>query len=458
MRRIIATCLIGSLVFAACGGDGGDDPAVLPAPGPTGDDDGARDDEPLDDEDRSDGEADDTDEDHDAPAGPVGDVAHIRLAAVGSPDAETLPALAASFNAFGFDLHRSLAADGDGNVVTSPLSVATLLALVTAGADGATADELTTLLGLSDPRDARVGALLLAAADTTEVSLAVANALWSNLGVPLDADYVAHVNDVLGATVDEVDLGDAAAVELIDAWVRGRTADRIEGIAEDLGLPDPEMALVLVNAVHFLGEWSVRFDAEVTRDAGFTLPDGTVVEVPMMRRQREPDELLGYAQRDGYQLLRLPYGDDARYGLEVLLPDVDSDLDRLLARLDSDEWQAAVAAAGSFGPSEIGLPRLELAWDGELSDELRALGIPTVLGPGADLTRLTPVATALSVVVHRTFLRVDEEGTEAAAVTGGAMPTSAPLEPFIVDRPFVLTLSDAATGTVLFIASVTDPR
>lgn len=443
MRTVAAGLLIGCLALSACEPDVVEDPGFIPEVAP--EDDSAE--VPI----------DDPDPDVD-PAQTIGDAASIQPAALGSDDPAELAALAAEFNTLGFDLHRALAADG-GNVITSPLSIATLLALVTAGADGQTAEELTTLLGLEQTRDPRVGALLLAIADTTEVSVAVANALWANLGIPLDDGYAAYVGDVLGATTEELDLGDAAAAERIDDWVRERTAGRIDGVADALGLPEPTMAVVLVNAVHFVADWSVRFDAAMTRDGPFTLQDGSQVMVPMMQRQPDDDELLGYIRRDGYQLLRLPYGGHARYGLEVFLPDEDADLDTMMAQLDAGEWQAAVAATTRFGPTEIRLPRLELQWDGELSDELQALGIPSAFEPGADFSQLSPVPTLLSVVVHRTSLRVDEEGTEAAAVTAGGMEaTSGPPELFIVDRPFLLTISDADTGTVLFIASVTDPR
>lgn len=388
--------------------------------------------------------------------GPAGDAGQIDVELIAGISPEEVTDVAASVNAFGFDLHRALAADG-GNVVTSPLSVSVLLAMVAAGADGVTADEMAAVLHLDDARDDRFGALLLEVADTDDVAITVANALWANAGTPLEEAYADHVRGVFGATLDEVPLGEQDAADAIDAWVQDRTAGLIDGIAEDLGLPNPLVVLVLVNAVHFQGDWTVRFDEAHTAERDFTLADGNVVTVPTMHRYPQGDDQVEVAVRDGYQVLRLTYGDDARYGMEILLPDRDADLPTLLDRLDAAEWEAAVTA---LTPTQVdvALPRFELEWDADLTDHLADLGMPSAFGDGADFRPMSPADPFLGSVVHKTVIRVDERGTEAAAVTGGDMPTAAPPSPFIVDRPFAFTVSDAQTGTVLFLGTVEDPR
>lgn len=389
---------------------------------------------------------------------PAGDAAAIDVELVGQLTEDDAAALAAAVNAFGLDLHRALAASG-GNVVTSPLSVAVLLAMVAAGAGGDTAAQMADVLNLDDVRDTRFGALLRELSASDDVTLSVANALWANQGTPLEEDYLAFVRGVFGATVDEVPLGEQATADEIDEWVRDRTEGLIEDIAQDLGLPDPGMALVLVNAVYFLGEWTDQFDPDDTRDADFHLPDGTTVQVPTMHRSPDPDHraVPSLATRDGYRVLRLPYGDDERYGMEIFLPDEDGDLASLLERLDGDEWAAAVADLSPSAMIEVALPRFELEWEAKLNDVLQALGMELPFSAGADFSPMTSAGVWLETVYHKTYIRVDEEGTEAAAVTGGAMPTSMPM-PFAVDRPFAFTVSDATTGTVLFLGSVEDPR
>src|SRR5690606_16521677 len=134
------------------------------------------------------------------------------------------------------------------------------------------------------------------------------------------------------AGVETADLASPATAEAVDRWVSERTEGRIDQIAADLGLPNPEAALVLLNAVYFLGTWTTQFDPAQTVDSPFTLADGGTVPVPTMHLFGQE---FGYAQRDGYQLLRLPYGAQGRYGMELLLPDQPAGLGALLDRLDA---------------------------------------------------------------------------------------------------------------------------
>ncbi|SDT29299.1 serpin family protein [Jiangella sp. DSM 45060] len=385
-----------------------------------------------------------------APAADPGPAPRIDVVADLAPaDAGTV---AASVNQFGFDLLGQLS-DGTQNTVTSPVSVASLLAMVLAGAGGDTASAMAGTLHLDDPRDVRVGALLDQLADTTDVTLAPANALWTQQGVPFEADYLSFVRDSFGATIDEADLGSQDTADDIDAWVRDATEDRIDGIAADLGLPDPEAALVLVNAVHFLGTWTTQFDPADTQTQAFTLPDASTADVPLMFLR---EQTLPFVQRDGYSMLRLPYGADGRYGMEILLPDDPAGLPRLLSSLDAAEWSAAVGALAPLELQTVAVPKFELEWDADLGDALTALG----MGPAfqnADFRPMSAYPQALDTVVHKTYIRVDEAGTEAAAVTGGVTRSSAG-QSFRADRPFAFTISDSQTGAIVFLGAVTDPR
>jgi serine protease inhibitor len=204
------------------------------------------------------------------------------------------------------------------------------------------------------------------------------------------------------------------------------------------------------------GGWSTRFDRSDTIDAPFALAGGEQVRVPMMRRD---DSQFGYVERPGYRMLRLPYGDTGRFGMEVLLPDRHSDLAALLRRLDADEWREATEALAERTVTELALPQFELQWQAELNEPLTALGMGGAFNPAADFRPMSPLDPWLGTVVHKTYLRVDEDGTEAAAVTGGEMVVSGPARlEFRVDRPFAFTISDRETGTILFLGAVADPR
>jgi serpin B len=388
---------------------------------------------------------------------PPGDAARIdaRLVADLSPD--DARAVGQAVDAFAFDLFGAVA-DGRQNTIMAPLSMTVLLAMLLAGADGDTAAEIAEALHLSDRRDVRVGALLGKLADTEDVTLSVASSLWADPDTPFEPDYLTFLRDTFGATAEQGDLGSPATAEKIDAWAGKNTNGLIDGIAADLGLPDPAAVLVLLNAVYFLGEWSTRFDADNTRPEPFALPGADAVDVPTMHLT---DEKFGYAERDGYRMLRLPYGEHGRYGMEIMLPDDGTTLTGLIASLDAAGWRAAVDSLTEQTIDELALPRFELRWKGELTDPLRRLGIAAAFTPGtADFRPMSPAAPWLKTVVHKTYLRVDERGTEAAAVSGGAMATSARVDQrvFRVDRPFAFTISDQQTGAILFLGAVTDPR
>lgn len=369
---------------------------------------------------------------------------------------EDAGAVGDAVNAFGFDLLSGVT-DGRDNTVTSPLSVATMLAMVLAGADGDTAKAMAEVLHLEHPQDVRVGELLRQLTDTDEVTLSVANALWRDEETPFEDDYLEFVRDVFAATMAAADLGAPETAEEIDAWVSEHTEGLIDGIAEDLHLPNPQAVLVLLNAVYFFGEWTTAFDPEATADAPFKLWDGARVEVPLMRLTGVE---LEHAVRDGYQMLRLPYGESGRYGMELLLPDEGHGLPQLLTQLDAAEWRKARSELTEQTMDEVAIPRFELEWEATLTDPLIRLGMGPVFDSSADLSRMSPADPSLDIVAHKTYLRVDEEGTEAAAVTGGLAITSAPADPLVfrADRPFAFTVSDHETGTILFLGTVTDPR
>lgn len=388
---------------------------------------------------------------------PPGDAARIDAELVADLDPGDARAVGQAVNAFGFDLF-SEAVDGKRNTIISPLSVAVLLATVLAGTDGDTATELAKVLRLEDPRDVRVGALLRTLADTDQVTLSVANALWADQGKPFEEDYLTFVRRTFGATVKQDDLGSPEAARAIDAWADKNTNGLIPRIAADLGLPDPDAVLVLLNAVYFLGEWTTTFDRADTRPRPFTLPGVGTVDVATMHLS---GEAFGYTQRDGYRMLRLPYGEDGRYGMEVLLPDDGNTLADLLGSLDADQWRAAVDSLTEQTIDELALPRFELRWKGELSGPLERLGLSAAFTMDrADFRPMSPLDLSLEKVVHKTYVKVDEHGTEAAAVTGGLTVTSARMNQtvFRVDRPFAFTISDRQTGAILFLGAVTDPR
>jgi serine protease inhibitor len=360
---------------------------------------------------------------------------------------------------FGFDMFAGLAElESEENVITSPYSAAILLTMLLAGADEDTREAIGEVLHLDDPFDEEIlqqhQALINELVNADEdVELAIANSLWGNEGTPFEPEYLSNMQERLGAIVEEIDLGSEDAVEEIDQWVAENTNDRIEEMAEALGVPDPNLVLILLNAVYFLADWTDPFDPDMTSEGTFTTADGEEVTVPLMTRD---DEHL-HIQRDGYQMVRLPYGDEERFAMDVILPDEDSDVHELRDRLDLEEWRSAAESLSQSRVS-VTMPSFELEYEtgDDLNEVLQDLGMGIAYTGEADFTPMSEVAPFLSTVVQKTYIRVDEEGTEAAAVTGGAMVESAPPQ-FRADRPFLIIISDTETDVVLFLGQVTDP-
>jgi serine protease inhibitor len=375
------------------------------------------------------------------------------------PEASEIETALRSSTEFGFDMFKGLANHSpDENVVTSPYSAAVLLTMLLNGAGGETREAIGEVLHLRDPFDAAINEQhqdlmsYLIEADP-DVEIAIANSLWANEGTPFEEQYIDSMREHFAATVEEVDLGSQSAADEIDQWVAEQTNDRIEEMAEDLGLPDPGVVLVLLNAVYFLGEWTDPFDPDLTHDDQFTRLDGSTVDVPFMQK----DEMFLYIQTEEYESVRLTYGEEAKFGMDIFLPSEHINLNEFRETFDFEAWSQANE---DYTEAHINLsmPTFELEYDtgDHLDKVLEELGMGIAYGSEADFSPMSPVNPWLSTVVQKTFIRVDEEGTEAAAATGAAMVESAPPQ-VRIDRPFLFTISDSETGSILFLGQVTDP-
>jgi serpin B len=375
-------------------------------------------------------------------------------------------AAADAVNLFGTDLYRRLAAAAPTeNVVLSPTSIAIALAMTTAGAGGVTLTELLRVLRVTSAEDgstdtdlhAGMNALdaALAARNRADVELSLANATW--LHEPLDVEQA--FLDVLaaqyGSGVELVDFEsdpDGARVA-INAWVAERTNDRIpELLAPDT--IDELTRLVLVNAVYLDASWAEPFLRESTRDAPFTTAAGDTVDVPTMSRQAE----LPYASGDGWQAVELPYvGDELAMLLFLPEPEFLATFEEIFLVTDATQYLESRLV-------HLALPRRNTSSAVDIEVPLVALGLTTAFGDTADFSRITSEdPLQIARVVHQANITVGEDGTEAAAATAVVMgPTSAPPtdEPIalVFDHPFVFALRDRATGAVLFLGRVADPR
>ncbi len=385
--------------------------------------------------------------------------------------AQTDPARLASDNtAFAFDLYHALAADPEaGNLIYSPYSVSLALAMTYGGARGETARQMAETLHFTLPGDElhpAFHALQEALARPAEVpgeqplELNIANAIWGQAGFPFRAAYLDLLAAFYEAGLRELDFLAAPedARQTINDWVSQETEDRITDLLPP-GSIQSDTRLVLTNAIYFYGAWRSAFEEALTAEGVFHLLDGGEVAVPMMRQT----EHFGYAAGEGYQAVQLPY-QGGRAAMLILLPDEG----RFLAFENALDAARLAAALDALGPAELALtmPRWEHESEFSLVETLKALGMPDAFEEGrADFSGMADLATAggnlfISEVVHKAFIRVDEQGTEAAAATGVVVGITAMGPPPIevtLDRPFIYVIYDLETEAVLFAGRVLNP-
>lgn len=363
----------------------------------------------------------------------------------------------------GFDvgLYRALAGFG-GNQFVSPYSVLCAFALLYPGARGTTAAEMASTFGF----DANVAAQIARtratadalAANTGGSEFTAANAAWVERTMALSAAYARTIREELGASVEAVPFiaNQAAALRTINAWAARETRDRIPEILTE---PDPARRLVLTNAVYFKGRWSDQFSANATRDGDFYAESGETRRARLMRQVTRAR----YYEGEGFQAAEFAY-DAGEFALAVFLPrarDGLSAFERQLMGSTLDRWLVDLDAAEPTRV-DVTLPKVEMRTDYDLVRQLQALGLRQAFMDSADFTGVTEAERlAVSAVIHKTFLAIDEEGTEAAAVTAidmratSAMPRpEAPPIEFKADHPFFIVLRHKRTNTKLFMGRV----
>jgi serine protease inhibitor len=360
--------------------------------------------------------------------------------------------------AFGLDLHRELAAAApDRNLFVSPASVGFALLMTARGGRGDTREEILGLLGLSGMSDEEIGEhaerwMTSLIDPERRVELAVANSMWIRDGFEVRQPFIDWNRTHLLAEVAQRDFDNPATVREINDWVADATRGRITDLVAGL---DPLDWLLLINALYFKADWTHAFDEGRTADWEFTRPDGSRVPVRMMSQRAK---FRAYRTDAGHELVRLPYG-SGRFEMVLALPAWGTDLPELTAALTGESLRGWLANE-RWSESEVMLPRFRMEWEGSLAEPLKALGMEIPFDPQrADFGEIDPEVGDLHVrrILQKTFVEVNERGTEAAAATKVVMgPTSAP--PMVIfDRPFFFAIHDRATQTLLFTGQVTDP-
>ena len=369
-----------------------------------------------------------------------------------TPEAQ---ALIGQSNDFGLRLFAEVA--GDENLMLSPLSASVALTMLLNGSDGATYDQIHAMLGYAPGQDlpainASYQSLRrqLLEADP-QVELALANAVFyrDDFGPQIQAPFLDAMRTAFDARVDGLDFASPGALETVNGWASDHTNGTVPKVLDRL---DPSLVMLLMNALYFKGIWTTEFDEAATAPAAFTRADGSAVQVPTMRGEIHARTARG----EGYRAVELPYG-RRNFSLVVLVPDAPlAEAADQLATLWADAARQ-LGDADTWAPVPVQMPRFSFDTDEELNEPLQALGMVDAFDGRADLSRIAP-GLLVDFVKQTTFIDVNEEGTEAAAVTTVAIIERSAPAPFVVDRPFVFAIRERTTDTLLFIGQVADPR
>lgn len=365
-------------------------------------------------------------------------------------------------NQFAFDLYGRLR-EKEGNLFFAPNSISTALAMTYAGARGDTASEMAKALHFAQPPDELHPAFaallkeLNGEGKKRGYQLSVANALWGQKGEGFKDDFLKLTKDNYGAGFRQVDFARAteAARQEINAWVEKRTRDKIKDLLKP-GVLDPLTRLVLTNAVYFKGDWESPFKKDRTRDEAFDDGGGTKAKVPMMHQATK----FKYHDAGSLQVLEMPYA-GKELSMVVLLPKKVGGLADLEKSLTADKLADWLGKAREQQVI-VSLPRFKTTSELSLNRPLEALGMKKAFQmPGADFSGMNGREDLyITAVVHKAFVDVNEEGTEAAASTGvviGLRAVPAQRPEFRADHPFVFLVRDTRSGSVLFLGRLVNP-
>lgn len=364
-------------------------------------------------------------------------------------------------NRFAFKLFRQVNIDEEdgANVFISPLSVGMALGMTYNGAAGTTRDAMQQTLELQgltlqEVNESYQSLIRLLVDLDPRVDMLIANSIWYRQGIQVVPAFIDLNRQYFDAEVTALDFNDPAAANVINQWVDTKTRGRIDRIIDP---PIPvEMIMYLINAIYFKGDWTSKFDKDLTRNAPFTLATGSQTSVPTMASGAKiPIRTFG----DGDVLVAdLPYGGRA-YSMTLVVPHEASQIVELSQTLTGDRWSAWIGALQDDS-IEVYMPKFTVEYEVTLNEVLKALGMAIAFSElDADFANLYagPQRAYISEVKHKTFVEVNEDGTTAAAVTSvGVGVTSIP-QVVRVDRPFIFAIRERLSGTIVFMGRMMDP-
>ena len=361
-------------------------------------------------------------------------------------------------NDFGLKLLKTVfEEDEKANIMISPASVSIALGMAYNGAETTTMDAFEEVLnyeGLTREEINEITKELIQVLVTNVKGnlLEVANSMWYDKGFPVEPEFISLNSHYYNADVKELDFSQASAVKTINDWVNDKTNGKIEEIIETI---DPAVMMILINAIYFNCVWDVEFDPDLTRQANFFNEDGSVfAKVDMMQLE----EKFKVANNDSFSAVELPYK-NGKFSMLLFLPSEESSVNQLVQNLDVTTWNSWLEGFYEQGEVSVFMPRFEFEFERSLADDLKAMGLDIAFTDLADFSGISSIPLYIADVIHKTYIKVNEEGTEAAAVTAVVFELTSvgPLNEIRLDRPFLFAITENSSKSIVFMGKVSEP-
>jgi serpin B len=361
-------------------------------------------------------------------------------------------------NTFTFSLFKKIPDSQGHNVMVSPLSISLALSMALNGAEGETRSAMINALGLNGLTVDEINQIYLDLVTAlkkadSNVIMNIANSIWIKKTYPVLEPFIATNQKYFDARVEKLDF-DLTALNTINSWVNEKTNTKIPKILDEISADE---IMFLINAIYFNGKWEVQFDKSKTENGSFAPSAGSTVNVPFMKIK----EQYGYSEQSGYRALKMPYG-RGKFGMVIMLPDAGKSPDLLMAQMNPAVWEDLKGSLDSKTKVDVWLPRFKFTWESDLNDILSSMGMAVAFSESqANFSKINATDHLfISKVKHKTFIDVNEEGTEAAAATsvGISVTSIGPGEPqFHAIRPFLFLITEEDTGAILFAGKVENP-
>ncbi len=364
-------------------------------------------------------------------------------------------------NAFAFEIFKEISqSEEDGkNIMISPLSISLALAMTYNGADGETKEAMEDVLhlhGLSTEDinksyQSLINALLSV---DPKVIMEIANSIWYRDDFSVEDDFLNINKTYYDAEVTQLNFSDPASVDIINQWVSDKTHEKITKIIEQINRDD---VMFLINAIYFKGTWKYEFDKNDTHEAPFYDENGNFLrDIQMMMIEGD----FNYTSNVFFHAIELPYG-QGNYSMIVMLPQSGVSIDSLINNMNKNNWETWMESFYNRPDFEVFLPKFKFEFEKELKKVLSQLGMGIAFGQNgnADFSKINPNEDLfISSVKHKTFIEVNEEGTEAAAVTSVTISRGVSANEFRANHPFIFVIKEKFTNAIMFMGRVTDPE